>query len=178
LGVHADVVDGISNRFLTFFQDNYVGEKDAGSVGTAKTAALLSALPVGVSSSSSSSSSSSMGGLIPTALWGDLDGPSSFGEIFLRILPLAADSSSDGGGSHGAGSGSSSAFASATAGAESLVYFSSLVRLVAACELSATGNAESIDAVLGCPIALADTALLLARAGAGESQFDELPPRA
>jgi hypothetical protein len=41
-----------------------------------------------------------------------------------------------------------------------------------------TGNAESIDAVLGCPIALADGAQLLEKANAGQSQFDELPPRA
>jgi len=181
LGVHAVVVDSIANRFLTFFQDNYIVEKDAGSAGTAKAAQLLSAIPVGNPSSSSSSSSSSLSGLIPTTLWGDLDGPSQVGEIYLQILPLAAESMPGSGGSS-SGSGAigacSAASVVATAGADSLVYLSSLVRLVAACELSMTGNAESIDAVLGCPIALADGAQLLERASAGQSQFDELPPRA
>jgi len=179
LGVHAVVVDSIANRFLTFFQDNYIVEKDSGSAGTAKAAQLLSAIPVGNSgSSSTSSSSSSISGLIPTTLWGDLDGPSGMGEIYLQILPLAAESMP---GSTGGSSGSGAANhggAVATAGADSLVYLSSLVRLVAACELSMTGNAESIDAVLGCPIALADGAQLLEKANAGQSQFDELPPRA
>ena len=54
-------------------------------------------------------------------------------------------------------------------------YLGSLVRLVAASELAQHGEVEAIDAVLGCPIALADTTKLLKFENEDRSDFFQMP---
>jgi hypothetical protein len=116
------------DRFQTHLQDTFTRD----IVGSR--AAIAQSL---CAASSSSSSSSDGPGLVPIALWGDLD--TLEGPIYVPMLPLAMSDSS------------------------SLVYLGSLVRFVAACEISLNQAPDNLDALLGCPVALADTEVNAAR---------------
>ena len=155
--IHPTIVGTVlTERFISHFEEIFTKDKEPGQTGSNTAAERLEAT---INDSFSTSSSSSASSLIPITMWGDLDARQEEGNIYLPVIDLAVSATS----------------CPQTAAIE---YMGALLRLVAACEISRVGQAEAIDAVLGCPIALSNVQELLKYETNERCDFRQLPASA